>query len=397
MNKKTPWGLVCILLGAGVLSAFQVGKVPPVLLDIRSNLSISLFHAGWVLSIFNVIGLMLGACTGAIADAVGHRRLMLSGLCLQIAGSFLGSFSPGLAWLLVTRFMEGAGFLAVVVTTPALIFQVVQVKDIRTALSVWSCYLPAGVALMMVVLPFILKFTTWQGLWQINGVILSLYGIVLAKKTAHIQFMNPPKALNLKFLGKNILTTITSPGPLVLALIFITYALQWLAVMGFLPTMLLEKYGFSQSFASWLTGGMVFLNIFGNLAGGRLLTAGFRRWVLIAFASFVMGACAMAIYSPGSNFILNYSGCLVFSLVGGLIPTSVISAAPIYAPTKNLIATTNGFVIQGGQAGQVIGPPVLAWLVSLTGTWTAGAWFLGSVALAGILLSLSMARLKGLE
>ncbi len=76
MNEKTPWGLVCILLGAGILSAFQVGKVPPVLQNIRSDLSISLFRAGWVLSIFNFIGLMMGTCTGAIADALGHRRLV---------------------------------------------------------------------------------------------------------------------------------------------------------------------------------------------------------------------------------------------------------------------------------------------------------------------------------
>jgi MFS family permease len=74
---KTPWGLVCILLVADVLSAFQVGKVPPVLQDIRSDLSITLFHAGWVLSIFNFIELMMGTATGAMADAVGHRRLML--------------------------------------------------------------------------------------------------------------------------------------------------------------------------------------------------------------------------------------------------------------------------------------------------------------------------------
>jgi MFS family permease len=397
MSEKTPWGLVCILLGAGVLSAFQVGKVPPVLQDIRSDLYISLFHAGWVLSIFNFIGLMLGTCTGAIADAFGHRRLMLIGLSLQVAGSILGSFSPDLVWLLATRFMEGAGFLAVIVTTPTLIFQVVRDKDVRVALSVWSCYLPAGAALMMFILPVILKFTTWQGLWQINGVLLALYGIVLAKTTAHIQFMNPSHTLKLKALGADILKTMTSPGPLLLSLIFITYAFQWLAVMGFLPTMLLEKYGFSQSSASWLTGGMVFLNVFGNLAGGKLLGKGYRRWVLIAFASLVMGICAMAIYAPGSNFLLNYSGCLVFSLVGGLIPSSVIGAAPIYAPSKNLISTTTGLVIQGGQSGQVIGPPVLAWLVSTTGSWAAGAWFLGSVALAGILLSFCMAGLKDLE
>jgi MFS family permease len=397
LNQKTPWGLVCILLGAGILSAFQVGKVPPVLLDIRSDLSISLFHAGWVLSIFNIIGLVLGTCTGAIADALGHRRLMLFGIILQIAGSFLGALSPSFEWLLATRFLEGAGFLAVIVSTPTLIFQVVQEKDVRMALSVWSCYLPAGAALMMLLLPFYLKFTNWQGLWQINGIVLTLYAILLAKATANIPFLNSSGSLNPSRLGKDIFKTITSPGPLVLALIFITYALQWLAVMGFLPTLLLEKHGFSRALASWLTAFVVFLNIFGNLAGGKLLKKGCRRWVLIALASFVMGACSVAIYAPGNNFMLNYAGCLVFSLVGGLIPASVIGAAPIYAPSKNLISTTTGFVIQGGQTGQLLGPPVLAWLVSTTGTWVSGAWFLGSVALVGILFSLFMARLKDLE
>jgi len=396
-NGETPWGLVCILLGAGILSAFQVGKVPPVLQDIRSDLSISMFHAGWVLSVFNLIGLMLGTATGAIADALGHRRLMLFGIGLQIAGSFLGAISPSFGWLLATRFMEGAGFLAVIVSTPTLIFQVVREKDIRMALSVWSCYLPAGAAMMMVLLPFYLKFTSWQGLWQINGVLLTLYGILLARATAKIPFLNGSQSLKFNSLAADMFKTITSPGPLVLALIFITYSLQWLAVMGFLPTLLLEKYGFSRALASWLTAGMVFLNIFGNLAGGRLLKNGCKRWILIGLASFVMGSCAIAIYSSGNNFLLNYSGCLIFSLVGGLIPASVIGAAPLYAPSKTLVSTTTGFVIQGGQSGQVLGPPVLAWLVSTTGSWTAGAWFLGSVALIGILLSLCMAGLRNLE
>ncbi|MCK5837588.1 MAG: hypothetical protein KAH09_10010, partial [Desulfobacula sp.] len=60
IENKTPWGLILILFGAGLLSAFQVGKVPPVLTDIRTELMISLFHAGWLLSVFNLTGLLLG-------------------------------------------------------------------------------------------------------------------------------------------------------------------------------------------------------------------------------------------------------------------------------------------------------------------------------------------------
>lgn len=393
-NDKSPWGLILILFGAGILSAFQVGKVPPVLSDIRSELMISLLYAGWLLSIFNLTGLMLGTFTGAIADAMGHRRLMLTGLVLQVAGSLLGSVSHSFYGFLATRVVEGAGFLAVIVSTPTLIFQVTKPRDWTVALSIWTCYLPAGASLMMILLPFILTGTDWRGLWQIDAGILAAYTLVLAKKTAHIQFANPSRSLTVKKLVKDVIKTSACAGPLILALIFITYALQWITVMGFLPTLILERFAFSKSQASLLTALMVFVNIFGNLAGGRLLKRGITRWKLIAFASTVMGLSAVIIYRSHAGFILNYSGCLVFSIVGGFIPASILGAVPAYAPSKNLISTTNGLVIQGGQAGQVIGPPVLAWLVSQTGSWSCGSWFLGGVALLGVVLSLCLSRLK---
>jgi len=51
-------------------------------------------------------------------------------------------------------------------------------------------------------------------------------------------------------------------------------------------------------------------------------------------------------------------------------------------------------LIQGGQSGQVFGPIVLAWIVSTTGTWSTGFWFLGSVAGIGVVFSFGLAKLK---
>ncbi len=391
---KSPWGLILLLFGVGILSASQIGKVPPVLSDIRSDLVISLFHAGWLLSIFNVTGLFLGTFTGAIADAVGHRRLMLLGLILQIFGCISGSLSHSFYGVLVSRILEGMGFLAVIVSIPALIFQVTQPRDWTRALSIWTCYVPAGVSLMMLILPLVLTLTNWRGLWQINAAVLTVYTLILAKKTAGISFEPPSLSITVGRLVKDVIRTAGSSGPLILALIFITYALQWLTIMGFLPTLILETYGFSKSMASILTAGMVFVNIFGNLAAGRLLERGIKRWKLITFAFIVMGLCAVAVYRPDASFLSAYTACLVFSIVGGLIPASILGAVPEYAPSNRLIATTNGLVIQGGQTGQVMGPPILAWLVSHTGSWACGSWFLGGVALVGVTLSLCLARLK---
>jgi hypothetical protein len=44
--------------------------------------------------------------------------------------------------------------------------------------------------------------------------------------------------------------------------------------------------------------------------------------------------------------------------------------------------------------GQVIGPPLLAWMVSATGTWQTAPWLLIPAALLGASLALVLAVLE---
>ena len=393
-SARTPWRLLLLLVGAGVVGAFQVGKAPPMLLSIRSELGMSLFLAGWILSIFNVIGFLLGSMAGAVADAFGHRRLLLTGICLQALGSLAGSFAPGASFLLVTRALEGLGFLTIVVAAPAMVVQVTSPRDLRLALSVWSCFLPAGAAMIMLSIPLVNLSLGWRGLWQVNAVILIAYAFWVMRGTAHLTGQATGPRRRRGQLWQDLLLTVTSAGPVLLAAIFTTYALQWLAVMGFLPTLLVEEYGLSSGRASVLTAIMVAMNVPGNLMGGWLLHRGFRRWKLIALASIIMGSCSLAIYSPSLPFVTRYMACLLFSGVGGLLPASVLGGAPVYAPTPHQVATTNGLIMQGGQFGQVIGPPALALMVSMGGGWKSAPWLLGGSAAVGVALSLGLAALE---
>jgi len=365
-----------------------------MLVSIRSDLGMSLFLAGWVLSIFNVIGFLLGSVTGAASDAFGHRRLLLLGLSLQAVGSLAGSFAPGAFFLLATRAMEGMGFLIAVVTAPAMVVQVTRPGDIRMALSVWSCFLPAGASTIMFFVPLVNVSLGWRGLWLVNSAILAAYAFWVMKGTAHLSGQAAGSRRRQGQVWRDLRLTATSAGPVLLAAIFTTYALQWLAVMGFLPTLLADEYGISPGRASVFTAIMVAMNVPGNLMGGWLLHRGFRRWKLIASASLVMGVCSLAIYSPTLPFAARYAACLLFSLVGGLLPASVLGGAPMYAPNPNLVATTNGLLMQGGQLGQVIGPPVLALMVSMGGGWKSAPWLLGASAAVGVALSLGLSVLE---
>lgn len=78
----------------------------------------------------------------------------------------------------------------------------------------------------------------------------------------------------------------------------------------------------------------------------------------------------------------------------GLLPASVLGGAPVYAPTPHQVGTTNGLIMQGGQFGQVIGPPALALMVSMGGGWKSAPWLLGGSAAIGVALSLALAALE---
>ena len=65
----TPWPLVGLLVAAGVVAAFHVGKAPPALPSIRADLDASLRQAGWLLSIINLVTAALVSAGGWPAAA----------------------------------------------------------------------------------------------------------------------------------------------------------------------------------------------------------------------------------------------------------------------------------------------------------------------------------------
>lgn len=393
-SNGTRWGQVFLIVGAGIVVCFQVGKAPPVLPVIMEDLKMSLFSAGWILSTFNIIGLILGSIIGALSDTFGHRRMLLWGLVCQTVGSFLGALSPNASVLLGTRVMEGLGFFMMAVSGPSLILQVTRTEDLRLALSIWSCWLPTGTAIIMFLMPIITAHFGWRGLWLVNAGILAGYALWIGTSSKGLRSGPRERKTSMRRLWRDIGITSTSKGPVLLAITFSTFTLQWLAVVGFLPTLLIESYGTTPEKASILTGLIVVINAPGNLAGGWLLKRGFQRWLLIAIASLVMGLCSLGIYSDSLPFVMRYVACLIFSSVGGFVPASIFGGVPHHAPRQELVATTNGIVMQGSQLGNVLGPPALAMVVSRFGGWQAAPLLLVLIAALGIAFSLRLAALE---
>jgi MFS family permease len=158
--------------------------------------------------------------------------------------------------------------------------------------------------------------------------------------------------------------------------------------MGFLPTLLMEEQGLNQGPAAVLSAIALAMNVPGNLLGGWLLQRGVKRWALIALASLIMGGCAFGIFPHGLTLSTRYLGALFFMSAGGMIPASALHGATVHAPRRELVATTNGFLMQGAQIGLLSGPPIVAAAVSHSGSWQSAPLILALAAILCIILAI---------
>lgn len=180
--------------------------------------------------------------------------------------------------------------------------------------------------------------------------------------------------------------TLSARGPWLVALIFTLYSGQWLAVIGFLPS-IYDQAGISSTVAGALTAFAAACNVLGNLAAGRLRHRGAKPRHLIFTGYIAMIAGAFLAFSA-LDFppLLRYAGVVIFSGIGGVIPATLFMLAVHLAPSERTVSTTMGWMQQCSAFGQFVGAPLVAWVASLAGGWQWTWAVTGAASVLGMFL-----------
>lgn len=381
--RHTQWGVVGVVVGAGIVTAIQVGKAAIATPMLQTDLGLDLAAAGWLTGIFAVLGLVGGIPAGTLVSRAGDRRILLLGLGSIVLGAIIGATASGYSVLLASRLLEGFGFLLVTVAGPAILNRVVNMGERDLALALWSCFMPAGMALAMIGGPL---FSDWRTLWWSNA--------GLAAATVLVGWTMVPSAparmsVSWRSTISDVTRVLTSKEPILLAVCFTFYSLMFFALFSFLPVLLMEKMEISHGTAGLLSALASGANIVGNLGAGYLLARGAKRTVLLSGAYLIMGLAGVGIFLEVLGTTPTFLLCILFSAVGGLIPATLISSAPLLAPSVALAPMVIGLVMQGSNLGQAIGPVALGGVTGIYG-WTAAAGIILIAALMAITAALDI-------
>ena len=383
---SAPSRAAALVILAGISAALHVGKLPPAIPVLRDALGVTLMEAGFLLSLVQLAGMTLGLLTGLAADAIGLKRMIVTGLIVLSVASALGAEATSPAGLLVLRACEGFGFLLASLPAPALIRRLITGSELPRMLGWWGAYMPIGTASALLVGPAVMAGAGWPWWWR----ALALVSLAMAAWLALAlpASLDRPVAAAAAQAVPPWRRTLRAPGPWLAAIAFAFYSAQWLAVIGFLPSIYAQA-GLPAAGAAVATALAAGSNAAGNIASGRLLGRGWRAPSLLWIGYGAMALGALLAFAPAAGDgagLLPFIGVLLFSSVGGLIPGTLFALAVRLAPDDATVSTTVGWMQQWSSFGQFAGPPAVAWVAARAG-WGATWWVTVAFAACGGLVT----------
>ena len=369
-SQPTPnigWPGALLLVLAGVVSAYHVGKPSAVLEVLQADLGVDIGTASWLVSASGIVGAVAGAAIGMLSDRLGARRMVLLGLFVQACASAAGAMAAGPGWLLASRVAEGLGFQLVVVGAPALIAAAMRVQSRTAAMAAWSTFMPVGLAGALLSVAWLAP-SSWKPLWWFSAVLAVAIAIAVRVAVPEMPRAGP---IATRPLGDDLVLAWRVRGPALLALLFGLFNASYFAVSAFLP-MLLQQAAHSVGVPAYVLSALaVGSSAVGNLAGLVFLARGVRPAAMLVWSFVGLLACSVPmVLGSATTTWLPLCASVAFGAVAGLIPAALFAEVPARTPRAGMQGLVIGWMMQGGNVGLTVGPP-LAGMATAAFGWPA--------------------------
>ena len=325
--------------------------------EIRQNFSLSEVAAGSLFSVMMLVAALTSGIAGRLADKLGRKRVLITGLSLLAIGfGFAGlSDRPLLFFSFLALTGIGYGF-----TPPSLYAIMSDLLPDRRGLgaSLVSVTYGIGGAVGAVLASRISAVYGWRAAFVAVGLIaaadmlLQLYWIRDARRTREATHASSFKgALSLSIL--------------VLALVeFIGGSVFW-SCAAWTPTALRTAKTLTLQETGWIMSLLSIANMLGSFCLGSLSDKHGRRLVITASA-FPAALAAFLVFYWLDSAIAIGAGIFVFGVLKASVPALIVALAQETAPPGSA-GTAAGIIMSLHYTSGVIAPLIAAKLITSTG------------------------------
>lgn len=347
---RTPWPLILLLWGAGLGAAAQYGKVSVIFDLLPAAYPDAGAAVGWIVSLVGFVGILFGVVAGLVVARIRYRRALLWALWAGAGVSVFQATLPPLPWMLLSRVVEGASHLAMVVAVPTLIAQLTAPKDRGLALTLWGTFFGVAFAVLAFAGRPLAITSGLPALFLTHGAYMAVFAVILGVKLRALPDEGAQPPLSFGSVLRDHGTIYRSPYISAPAMGWLFYTFSFVSILTVLPPYLAQSVRAAvmtamplMSIAVSLTVGVVLLRI---MSAVQVVQLGFGGSVL----------CMIWLAAqPGSPL-----ACLMLAGTMGLIQGASFAAVPQLNGTPAMQAQANGAMAQMGNIGNTLGTPVMA-------------------------------------
>ncbi|MER7847068.1 MFS transporter [Kitasatospora sp. NPDC096077] len=185
------WPTVVAVGSASVMLPFSVTGAAVALPDMAARLGSSVGTAQWMLNAFNLTFAALPLAAGGLADRLGRRRVLLTGIALVGAMSLLIALAPSIALVDAARAVQGCGAAAVLAAGAAVLAHATSGRRRQLAFGILGTSFGTGLAVGPPVAGALVEAAGWRSVFLLVAA-LSVAAWLCATRAPESRNSEPP-------------------------------------------------------------------------------------------------------------------------------------------------------------------------------------------------------------
>lgn len=386
--QKGAWPVMIAVFIGGIMMAFAQYKVTGVLASpdptapsIARDLALDNATAGWVLSLFTLVGIFLAFPAVALIKKWGIKVGGLVALAFAIVGGLLGIlFANDAVSLIISRVIEGFGLGLIGVIAPSAIAMWFPIEKRGAPMGIWSSWQMWGIcASFFFGIPITNAFGdafgfAWKNLWVV-GVVLLIIAIIIYAVVVKV----PPEGqnyadINDESAGKvSIFAACKYKNAWIMALAGLAFGISNSTVIAWISPFWQATGTADASLANNMTGAMYLIECFGCIIFGFVLNAIHHRRRFMVIDSLIWTVAFFLMFR-----ISGITGAIIMLIVYSVVESAYCAAmwtlCPQAVPDPRAGASMVALFTVAVDIGMMLGSPLGGFFIDVFGDYGALAF-----------------------
>lgn len=357
--NRSNWPAIILLVMVGVSAALEFAKVSVVFDAVAEHYDASDAVAAWFVSLPAVATIVFGLTGSVIAERLGFRRALVGSLVFAVIFSAIQATLPALPIFLGLRLLDGFVQLGIVIAGPVLILEFAQPRARALAMALWGSFFGCAFALAGWTGPMLLDQLGLPGVFGAHAAFAAILLVAVLVWLPRVSVDRPRTgAAPLGFVRAH-LETYRLPRAVLPGAVFIFHTALYAVFVLFIPTFV------DPAVAPVLLIWMPLTSIFSTIAAGYLTGRFASPPVVLMFGYVGLVASLIAITMTAQLPAFTLVFPLVLMAFSGLIQGASFSLMPALSTDPDVTARSNGVLMQLGNLGTLLGPPVFAAVIAV--------------------------------